>query len=198
MPKIEIPAMQQENLTSLTADDFRVSYSEEEYKGTVDPRLKNLEKQENAPKPVLLKKPSIIEGGRAISKLKTEIDLTSNNVEEVSKTTPPIPALKSVKPPILIIPKKQRMIVDQEPVEEHIEMPTPTVCKVLIGVWKDPKKAKAAIEEIALIDEELIPFIRKRNKKYYLQLASYDTEYEALEMAEKFEELGYYTKIINE
>lgn len=143
-PKVEIPALSEERvLDSITSNDFR---------GRIDPRLRSIEIQEEI-------KPEKPEEKQTVEE-KIEI-------EEEKEKEPEVPPAANMPPP------KPNPIRLRDRVKEPPPAPVVPVykAKVVVGDFSNPKEVKIASDILISLNYE--PFIREKNGKYMLQIASF-------------------------
>ncbi len=192
-PQVEIPALTEDHVfNSITSHDFR---------GRIDPRLHSVELQEEMPAekkketPVPKKMPAgnISPQDKMNKKQKTnksanvaplpgkklsgQTSQTSHN--SINATVPPRPGPLALKEGFPIVP------------------PAPVFkAKVIVGEFTSPKEAGLTSEILVNLNYE--PFIRERNGKYILQIASFSDAQKAQALLKELKNRNFDAKIIYE
>jgi len=193
-PKVEIPALSEDYvLDSITSQDFR---------DRIDPRLHSIELQEitarektdNIQKKVDVSPQSEPVGSisnedrwtniRKEDEAKSEENEISSNNTEQRKSTATLNVPPRPKPVLL----KKKMAVSA---------PAPVFSvKVVVGDFSNPKEVKIASDILSGLNFE--PFIRERNGKYILQVASFSDSQKAQELVNELKDRNFDAKIIYE
>ncbi len=176
-PKVEVPALSDDYvMDSITSQDFR---------GRIDPRLHSIELQEQAipskktneekPAPTLPEEPE-------------------KNIESAPKQEAPEENEENSKAAINIPPRPKPVELREK---VKISPPVPVYnAKVVVGDFSNPKEVKIASDILISLNFE--PFIRERNGKYILQIASFSDSKKAKELVDELKNRNFDAKIIYE
>lgn len=191
-PEVKVPALSEDYvLDSITSQDFR---------GKIDPRLHSIELYEEA---VNIKKANNIQTRQvpAVSAPKEPASITpgeEKTVLKVEKQETKQEAQKKQEEPQKVavnIPPRPKPIELRERVK--VAPPVPVYnAKVVVGDFSNPKEVKIASDILTSLSFE--PFIRERNGKYILQVASFSEVGKAEALVNELKDRNFDAKIIYE
>ncbi|EKE03471.1 MAG: hypothetical protein ACD_20C00199G0003 [uncultured bacterium] len=219
-PKIDVPALKNDpNLDSLTSEDF---------KGRIDPRLKSIELQEDAPPESDIVNPFQKKDGEN-SAFQDEIVIDSKvsdtNIDEsqmgsefdefdqvpfnnrnssgsqpqIQKPAPLQPGQIKKPQPSPIAPPEQKSN-DSLILRDKIKVDREPISmsKVIIGNYASPTEAKRVSEELMRTNLNVTPFIKESNGVYSLQVGSFSNSQKAEVLVNELRKRNVPAKIIQD
>ncbi len=190
-PQVEIPALTEDHVfNSITSHDFR---------GRIDPRLRNIELQEE----VTVKETREIKkeehsstGQKPAGKAPTDKKIPAGNYSTEGIPLPGDGAYSPVrqKPVIKAPPRPGPLALGNK---ITLAPPAPIFkARVIVGEFNSPREAGITSEILVSLNYK--PFMRKRNGKYVLQIASFSDTDKAKELLNELKDRNFDAKIIYE